>query len=86
MPTETRRTSDPPIRVLQMVVGHHVGAGNQNWVLCKNEYKTAGLGKGCLEGPRQGVPLRNHTMWHTGVRAYLGEGRGVRTWRRGRDR
>ena len=30
-----KRGLDPLEQELQMVVGHHVGAGNQTWVLCK---------------------------------------------------
>ena len=31
-----KRSLDPLELELQMVVGHHVDAGNQNWVLCKS--------------------------------------------------
>lgn len=42
--------------------------------------------KGCLAGPRQGVPLRNYAMQQLWCEGYLEEGRGVRSWRRDRGR
>jgi hypothetical protein len=32
-----KRTSDPLVCESQMLMSHHVGAGSQSWVLCRNK-------------------------------------------------
>lgn len=37
VPVEAKRGCGNPLELeLQMIVNHHLGAGNQSWVLCKS--------------------------------------------------